>query len=244
MTAKTWNKLAIVAIIAAAAAAFFLLDLHQKLTLENLKASRESLEQLYAQHTLAMLGGYFAVYVLMAALSLPGAAVMSLAGAAVFGFLPALVVVSFASAIGATLACAVARYLFRDWVKARFGGEKLEKINAGIKREGAFYLFTLRLIPVFPFFAINLVVGLTDMALRTFYWVSQVGMLPGTAVYVNAGVQLGQVRSVGDIFSLDIILSFAALGLFPLAARKVMRWVRGKRADEVEPETGGERGDG
>jgi uncharacterized membrane protein YdjX (TVP38/TMEM64 family) len=152
---------------------------------------------------------------------------MTLAGGALFGFWIGLVIVSFASSIGATLACAVARYLFRDWTKEKMGAW-YHKINAGIKKEGAFYLFTLRLIPAVPFFAINLGMALTGMRLWTFYWVSQVGMLAGTAVYINAGNQLGQIRKMGDILSPWLIISFVILGIFPLAVKKIVNFVRAK----------------
>jgi dihydrolipoamide dehydrogenase len=150
---------------------------------------------------------------------LPGAAVLTLAGGALFSFLPAVIVVSFASTIGSTLAFLVSRYLLRDWVQTKFR-ERLKTINAGVERDGHFYLFTLRLVPIFPLFIINLVMGLTPMRTLTFFWVSQVGMLPGTMVYVNAGSQLGQIETLGGILSLELVLSFALLGIFPLLARK------------------------
>jgi uncharacterized membrane protein YdjX (TVP38/TMEM64 family) len=168
------------------------------------------------------------------ALNLPGAAVMTLAVGAFFGFWTGLVLVSFASTIGATLACMLARYMFRDWVQDRFG-QRLQRVNRGFEREGAFYLFTMRLIPAIPFFAINVVMGLTPMRMWTFYWVSQVGMLPGTAVYVNAGKELGQIKSVSDILSWEVILSFVLLGVFPLAVKKAMVYYRRKTGRAVEP---------
>ena len=198
---------------------FFVLDLHQLLTLTELKAQQEAFHQYYLANRLVTLGGYFLFYIIVTALSLPGATVMTLAGAALFGFWPALIVVSFASTIGATLAFLVSRFLLRDWVQGKFG-ERLKAINTGIEKEGGFYLFTLRLVPLFPFFVINLVMGLTPMRVWTYYWVSQVGMLAGTAVYVNAGTQLGQLESMGGILSPGLIFSFALLGVFPLAARK------------------------
>ena len=175
-----------------------------------------------------MLFGYLLVYVLVTALFLPGAAVMTLAGGALFGFWPALLVVSFASTIGATLALLVSRFLLRDWVQGRFG-DRLKAINAGIEAEGAFYLFSLRLVPIFPFFLINLAMGLTPLRSATFYWISQLGMLPGTAVYVNAGTQLGQIESAAGILSPQILLSFALLGLFPLAAKKILALLKARQ---------------
>jgi uncharacterized membrane protein YdjX (TVP38/TMEM64 family) len=161
------------------------------------------------------------VYVLVTSLSLPGAAVMTLAGGALFGLLRGVIIVSFASSIGATLACFVSRFILRDWVQGKFR-EKLKTVNEGIDREGSFYLFTLRLIPIFPFWLINLVLGLTKMPLRTFYWVSQIGMLPGTIVYVNAGKELGKIESISGILSPGLILSFVLLGLFPLITKKLI----------------------
>jgi pyruvate/2-oxoglutarate dehydrogenase complex dihydrolipoamide dehydrogenase (E3) component/uncharacterized membrane protein YdjX (TVP38/TMEM64 family) len=214
-----WNKILVIIAIAVLFALFFAFDLQRYLTLAELKARQEAFQQFHAANRLLTLGLYFALYVVVTALSLPGAAVMTLAGGALFGFLPALIVVSFASSIGATLAFLVSRFLLRDWVQARFR-DRLKALNTGIEREGAFYLFTLRLVPVFPFFVINLVMGLTPMRTLIFYWVSQVGMLAGTAVYVNAGTQLGQLESLSGILSPGLLFSFILLGIFPLIARK------------------------
>ena len=214
--------------VAVAIAAFFVLDLQRFLSLEAMQRSLGTLRELYAEHGVLMLGGYFLAYVLMAALSLPGATVMGLAGGAVFGFWAATVAVSFASTLGATLAFLMSRYLFRDLVQSRFG-DRLAAMNAGVAREGAWYLFTLRLIPVFPFFVINLLMGLTPMPVRTFSWVSQLGMLGGTMVYVNAGKELGELTSVSGILSPSLILAFALLGLFPLVVRKVVARVQARR---------------
>ncbi len=222
------KKLLILTLIAVLAGLFFAFDLHQHLTLEALKERQEAFQRFYHAHAVLTLGLYFLLYVVVTALSLPGAAVMTLAGGALFGFLPALVVVSFASTIGATLACLVSRFLLRDWVQSRFG-DRLRAINSGVEREGAFYLFTLRLVPIFPFFVINLVFGLTPMRAWTFYWVSQVGMLPGTAVYVNAGTQLGQIETLSGLFSLELLISFALLGIFPLVAKKIVDFVKARR---------------
>jgi pyruvate/2-oxoglutarate dehydrogenase complex dihydrolipoamide dehydrogenase (E3) component/uncharacterized membrane protein YdjX (TVP38/TMEM64 family) len=214
-----WKKILVIVAIAVLFALFFAFDLQRYLTLTELKARQEAFQQFYVANRLLTLGLYFGLYVLVTALSLPGAAVMTLAGGALFGFLPALIVVSFASSIGATLAFLVSRFLLRDWVQSRFR-DRLAALNSGIEREGAFYLFTLRLVPVFPFFVINLVMGLTPMRTLTFYWVSQVGMLVGTAVYVNAGTQLGQIESLSGILSPGLLFSFILLGIFPLIARK------------------------
>lgn len=228
------KKLLIAAVFAALVAAFFVLDIGQYLTLDSIKARQARFQELHHAKPVAMLAAFFGVYVLVTALSLPGAAVMSLAGSALYGFWPALIVVSFASSIGATLACGAARYVLGGWVQRRFG-RRLAPINKGVEREGAFYLFTLRLVPVFPFFVINLVFGLTTMRLATFYWVSQLGMLPGTAVFVNAGTRLGQISGVGDILSWPTLGSFALLGVFPLIAKKAVALVREKSGKNQMP---------
>jgi uncharacterized membrane protein YdjX (TVP38/TMEM64 family) len=228
------RKVALAAGIAALVAIFFALDLQHLLTLAELQARRQEFAAFYAGHQALTLVLYFLLYVAVTALSLPGATVMTLAGAALLGFWPALLTVSFASTIGATLAFLVARFLLRDWVQGHFG-DRLRTVNDGIARDGAFYLFTLRLVPVFPFFIINLVMGLTPMRARSFYWVSQVGMLPGTAVYVNAGTQLGQLDSVAGILSPGLLLSFTLLGLFPLLARRVIAVIAGRHRRQPGP---------
>jgi len=225
MSSGLIKKLIIVALIVAAALAFWLFDLGQYFSLDYVKQSRASFAVYYAAHPALMLGGYFVLYVVVTALSLPGAAVMTLLGGALFGFWWTVLVTSFAASIGATIACFFARFVLGGWVQARFG-DKLEHINRGVEREGAFYLFTLRLVPIFPFFVINLVMGLTKMPLRTFYWVSQLGMLPGGAVFVNAGRELGQIDSLGGILSPGLIISFVILGLFPLVVKKALAWYR------------------
>ncbi len=222
------TKIGLVSLIVVLVGVFFAFDLGQYLTLDYLKTRQHQFQQIYAAHRALTLGAYFIIYVVVTALSLPGAAIMTLAGAALFGFWPALIVVSFASTIGATLAFLVSRFLLRDWVQAHFG-KRLRAINAGVEKEGAFYLFTLRLVPIFPFFVINLAMALTPLRTPTFYWVSQVGMLPGTAVFVNAGTQLGQIKSLSGILSLDLILSFALLGIFPLVAKKIVDIIKARR---------------
>jgi dihydrolipoamide dehydrogenase len=217
------RKLALAAVLAAAIAAFFAFDLKQYLTLESFQASRARIDAYYAAHPLRAIAIYFAIYVAVTALSLPGAAIMTLAGGAIFGLAVGTVVVSFASSIGATLAFLAARFLLRDWVHARFG-DRLQAINDGVRKEGAFYLFALRLVPIFPFWLINLAMALTPMRARTFYWVSQVGMLAGTVVYVYAGTQLGQLR-----LSAGLIAAFGLLGVFPLAAKRVLAAIERQR---------------
>ena len=171
------------------------------------------------------------IYILVTSLSLPGAAVMTLAGGAFFGLVVGTVVVSFASTIGATLACFVSRFILRDWIQSRFG-EKLKTVNEGVEKEGAFYLFTVRLIPVFPFWLINLVMGLTSMKLVTFYWVSQLGMLAGTIVFVNAGKELAKIDSLSGILSPTLIMSFVLLGLFPIITKKAIAFYKSKKGLE------------
>lgn len=218
---KILQKLLIVFTVIAVMAAFKLLNLDEYLTLSYIKSSQAKFLDLYANNTSEVIAAYMLIYIVVTALSLPGAAVMTLLGGAVFGLWVGTIIVSFSSTIGATLACFVSRFLLRDWVQGRFG-DKLSTINEGIEKEGAFYLFTLRLIPVFPFFIINMVMGLTRMKLFTYYWVSQVGMLAGTIVYVNAGKELGKIESLSGILSPALIFSFVLLGLFPLIVKKIL----------------------
>lgn len=222
------KKILLLAILAVAVGLFFGFDLGHYLSLEWLKSRQVDIEVWRDARPYAAAAIFFISYVAVAALSLPGAALMTLAGGAVFGLWWGTLIVSFASSLGATLAFLVSRFLLRDWVAARFG-QRLAAIDAGVKREGAFYLFTLRLVPVFPFFLVNLLLGLTAMKARTFYWVSQLGMLAGTVVYVNAGTQLAKIDSLSGIVSPGLLLSFALLGVFPLVAKKIVELVRAKQ---------------
>ena len=222
------TKLLLVMLIAAAIIAFFMLDLGRFFTLEYVQSQRENFLSYYADHQILTIALYFMVYVIVTALSLPGAAIMTLVGGGIFGLLIGTIVVSFASTIGATLAFLVSRFLLRDYVQQRFA-DKLRAINLGIEKEGAFYLFTLRLIPIFPFFVINLVMGVTPLKTRQFFLVSQIGMLAGTIVYVNAGSQLASIESVGDILSPSLLLSFALLGVFPLLAKKIVEFIKARK---------------
>jgi uncharacterized membrane protein YdjX (TVP38/TMEM64 family) len=206
---------------------FILLDLDRYLTLSFLKESRDSFVATYERSPALVIGTYFLIYTLVAAFSVPGAVVMTLAGGALLGLFVGTVVVSFASSIGATLACFISRFLLRDWVHGRFG-DKLQSINRGIEGEGAFYLFTLRLVPIFPFFVVNLAMGLTRMPLPTYYWVSQLGMFPATLVYVNAGRELGRIDSPAGILSPGLLISLAILGLFPIGVKKTLAWYRAR----------------
>ena len=222
------KKIALLLSLAIAVGLFFAFDLGQYLNLHTLKAQRQNIESFRAANPGMATLGYFVIYVLVTALSLPGATLLTLAGGAVFGLWWGLLIISFASTIGATLAFLIARYLLRDWVSQHFG-QRLKTVDDGIAREGAFYLFTLRLVPLFPFFLINLLLGLTAMKARTFYWVSQVGMLAGTVVYVNAGTQLSKIDSLAGIVSPTLLGSFALLGIFPLIARKVVEHIRANK---------------
>lgn len=231
MDNSTYKKVAILGVLLLIVGLFFYFDLGRFLSLDYLKQSQARFQHLYEQHRFAVLGAYMLIYVIVTALSLPGAAVMTLAGGGLFGLVTGTVAVSFASTIGATCACLASRFFLRDWVQNKFG-PKLKTINEGIEQEGAFYLFSLRLIPVFPFFIINLLMGLTAMPVRTYFWVSQLGMLPATIVYVNAGNELAKINSLAGILSPSLIASFAVLGLFPLTVKKLMGRYRRSRASE------------
>jgi pyruvate/2-oxoglutarate dehydrogenase complex dihydrolipoamide dehydrogenase (E3) component/uncharacterized membrane protein YdjX (TVP38/TMEM64 family) len=217
------GKILLLLLIALAIGAFFLFDLGAYLTLASLKARQSGLEASVEADPLAAIAAFFLLYVAVTALSLPGAAILTLAAGAIFGLWEGTLIVSLASTFGASLAFLSSRYLLRDWVKARFGG-RIDAIDRGIARDGAFYLLTLRLIPAFPFFLVNLAMGVTAMRLLTFALVSQAGMLLGTLVYVNAGTQLAGIGSTGDIFSPALIGSFVLLGLFPLLAGALVGW--------------------
>ena len=222
------RKLLLLLVIAILASAFFAIDLGRFFSLDYFKSQQAAIEAYRAAHPGLTAGIFFAVYVAVTGLSLPGAAILTLAGGAIFGLLWGTVLVSFASTLGATLAFLVARFALRDWVQSQFG-VRLKAINAGIEKEGGFYLFTLRLIPIFPFFVVNLVMGLTPIRAWTFYWVSQIGMLAGTLVYVNAGTQVARIDSLRGILSPGLLISFALLGVFPLIAQKIVSAVKARR---------------
>ena len=221
-------------VVAVLIASFFLFDVGSFLTLENLKAQQAELDGWREQNPQLSLLVFFVVYVVVTALSLPGAAVMTLAIGAIFGFVTGTILVSFASTIGATLAFVIARFLLRDTVQAKFG-DKLKAINQGVEKDGAFYLFGLRLVPLFPFFVINLVMGLTPIRTWTFAWVSQVGMFAGTLVYVNAGTQLAKIDSLSGILSPGLIISFVLLGVFPLIAKKILAGIKARKVLAAYP---------
>jgi pyruvate/2-oxoglutarate dehydrogenase complex dihydrolipoamide dehydrogenase (E3) component/uncharacterized membrane protein YdjX (TVP38/TMEM64 family) len=223
------RKLAVLVIVLVLIASFFLFDLGSYLSFEHLKASRDEIVAWREARPLLAALIALLVYVVVTALSLPGAAIMTLAIAAVFGFFWGLLLVSFASSIGATLAFLISRFIFRDAVQQRYG-RRLKTLNDGIEKDGAFYLFSLRLVPIFPFFLINLLMGLTPIRTWTYYWVSQVGMLLGTMVYVNAGTQLGELESASGILSPALLGSFVLLGLFPLLAKRLLSLMKVRKA--------------
>ncbi len=224
------NKKLILGLFLAGLIIFLAINFGQYFTLENAKAQQIALDDyIHANFALAALT-YFITYIAITAFSIPGAAVVTLLGAALFGFWTSLMLVSFASTIGATLAFLSSRFLLKEWVQTKFG-EKLQAINQGVKRDGAFYLFSLRLIPVFPFFLINLLMGLTPISVSRYYFVSQLGMLPGTAVYLNAGTQLAQIETLSGIVSPSVLASFALLGLFPIIVKWLMSKLRSPQPD-------------
>ncbi len=221
MTKKWSGRIGIVALIALVVIGYRWFDVGQYLSLESLKSHQESLQSYYSANPILVIGLFALIYIVSVGVSLPGATVLTLAAGAIFGLGVGLVLVSISSTIGATLAFLASRFLLRDFVQSKFK-DKLAKVNHGVAREGAFYLFTLRLVPVFPFFMINLVMGLTPIRTLTFFFVSQIGMLPGTAVYVNAGTQLAQIESLAGILSPEILLSFALIGILPLLSKWVV----------------------
>jgi len=222
------SRLLLALLVVLLVAAFFVFDAERFLSLDFYKSQQAAIDAYRAANPLPAAGIFSLIYIAVTALSVPGAAVLTLVGGAIFGLAWGTLIISFASTIGATLAFLVARFLLRGWVQTRFS-RRLKAINAGIERDGPFYLFTLRLVPIFPFFVINLVMGLTPIRTWTFYWVSQIGMLAGTLVYVNAGTQLGRIESVRGILSPEVLGSFALLGIFPLVARKLVQAAKRRR---------------
>ena len=225
------DKKYILLLLLALVIAFFAFDLGRFLSLEALKNSQASLASFYEANPLLTIGAFFLIYVAAAALSLPGAVILTLASGALFGLVIGTIVASFASSIGATLAFLASRFLLRDWIMSKFG-PRLQTFNDNIEKDGAFYLFTVRLVPIFPFFLVNLGMGLTKLKTSVFYLVSQIGMLAGTAVFVNAGTQLSKLESLSGILSPKIIFSFVLLGVFPLIAKKVIDIFKAKKVYE------------
>ncbi|MBM9512699.1 TVP38/TMEM64 family protein [Desulfogranum marinum] len=228
MSKSMIKKVIIISVILVLVLLFKFFGLGDYLSLDFLKQKQDALLSMYEARPLLILSLYCFTYIGVTALSLPGAAVMTLAGGGLFGLFTGTVAVSFSSTIGATLACIVARFLLRDWVQKKFG-DKLVKINQGMAKEGGFYLFSLRLVPLFPFFVINLVMGLTSIRLVTYYWVSQLGMLPATIVYVNAGKELAKIDSLAGILSPRLIVSFALLGFLPILTKKLLALYQAKK---------------
>ena len=222
------NKLILILALIAAVIAFFVLDLGRFFTLDFIKQSQARFGELYASQPALVIGSFFAIYVAVTALSLPGATIMTLAGGAIFGLTVGLIVVSFASTIGATLAFLASRFLLGESVQKKFGA-RMAEIDKGVEKEGAFYLFTLRLVPLVPFFVINLLMGLTKMKTWTFFWVSQIGMFLGTAVFVNAGTQLAKIDSLKGILSPGLLGSFVLLGVFPIVAKRIVESIKKRK---------------
>ena len=210
----------VLALLAAAAIAFFASGAHEQLSFENIRAREQDLGDLYARRPALVLGVFFLGYVLLATTSLPGGAAATIAAGAVFGIVTATLVISFASSIGATFAFLLSRFVLREWIERRFGA-RLQRLDDGVRREGALYLFMARLVPAIPFFLVNAGMGLTRMPTWTYYWVSQAGMLAGTLLFANAGSRLADMDSPSDVFSPGIIGALVALGVLPIAAKKI-----------------------
>lgn len=225
------TKIIIVAIIAMAIGSYFYFDLGQFLTLDYIQSQLDAIQEYRDDNFVLAASIYFIFYVAVTALSIPGAVIITLLGGAIFGLLWGTLIVSFASSIGATLAFLVSRYLLKEWVQSKFG-DYLGPINRGVEKDGSFYLFSIRMVPLFPFFMVNLLMGLTPIKTLTYYTVSQAGMLIGTAVYVNAGSELAQISSLSGLVSFPVILSFVLLGLFPLVARLVIKFIQGKKNND------------
>jgi uncharacterized membrane protein YdjX (TVP38/TMEM64 family) len=216
------SKVIVISAAAAVAAAYWYLDVGSYLDIETLRASRSGLISWFEESPIEAIAMFATGYIAVTALSLPGATIMSLAGGAIFGLGVGAIVVLLSATMGATLAFLTARFLFKESFERKFG-DRLAPIRDGVSRDGAYYLLTLRLVPAFPFFLINILMGLTPISVKTFFVISLVGMLPGSIVYVNAGSELAQVQSVADIMSLNLILSFALIGVMPLVLKKLVR---------------------
>jgi len=228
-------KVILVFLIIALICCFFIFDLDSYFNLEYIKSAKAEIDAYYLAHPFASAVIFFVTYIVITGLSLPGAGIMSLIAGAIFSVIWGTIIVSFASVIGATVAFLFSRYVFRSAIQKKFA-RQLAPINAGIEREGGLYLFTLRLIPVFPFFLINLLMGLTHIKTFTFFWVSQLGMLPATIVLVNAGTQLNQIRSLEDVVTFKLLGSLALLGIVPLVAKKGIAFYRRKQGLASMPE--------
>jgi uncharacterized membrane protein YdjX (TVP38/TMEM64 family) len=224
-------KIALVVLLMLAIAVFLAFDLQQYATLDYIKGQQSALQDYYHQHTFLVLAIFSLAYTMIIAFSLPAATAMTFLAGALFGFFTGLIMASFASSVGATFAFLMARFLLKNTLQEKYGNH-LKKINEGFTREGAFYLFALRLVPVFPFFIINVVIALMPIKTWTFYWVSQLGMLPGTIVYVYAGTQLAQIETFSDITSPSMLIAFALLGLFPLITKNFVQLMRKDKSND------------
>lgn len=229
---KQWKKFALLAFFIAIIIAFVALDLKQYFSLDYAKENLDRFQKMLQENPVTVFTSYFGFYVFATAASLPVAAILTLLAGALFGFWKGLLLVSFASTIGASIAFLVSRYILQEGVQTRYQ-KPLKKINEGIKKEGGFYLFALRLVPLFPFFMINIVMGITKFGLLPFFIISQIGMLPGTAVYVFAGTQLATIDSLQGILSSQVILAFTLLGVLPIIAKKLVAYIRGKYYGKV-----------
>lgn len=227
------TKIILACVVAALIAAFFVFDLKEYVSLDYLKSQQAQMNAFYNDNPVLVIAVFFLIYAGMAALSIPFATPLTLAGGAIFGTVTGVIVVSFASTIGATGAFLLTRFLFHDSIEKKFG-DRLAGMNAGIEREGAFYVFGLRLVPILPFVVLNSVLGLTKLRTWTFYWASQLGMLVGTIVYVNAGTQLASIDSIGDIASPGLLASFVALGVLPIVSKYILNFLRKKTQVEGE----------
>ncbi|MGH8213391.1 MAG: TVP38/TMEM64 family protein [Rhodanobacteraceae bacterium] len=219
----TWTiRVALVLVLVGAVVAFFMSGAQQEFNLQTLQHDRQMLDGWWAAYPWRLALAYFAVFVAVVALSLPAMTLMTLAAGAIFGVAVGSVIVSFGSALGATLAMLAARFVFKDAVRKRFA-HRLQRVDAGIERDGAFYLLGIRLVPIFPFFIVNLVMGLTHIRVRTYYWVTQLGMLAGTIVYVNAGTRIASAKTLQGLISVSLIVSLALLALLPWASRWLIK---------------------
>jgi uncharacterized membrane protein YdjX (TVP38/TMEM64 family) len=223
------KKILLVLFVVFAISAYFIFDLGQYLSLENFKAQQAEIVAAKDANPALYIAAFFLIYVAVTGLSIPGAAIMTLIAGALFGLVTGTIIVSFASSIGATLSFLGSRYVLRDWVQAKFG-ERLKPINDGFERDGGFYLFTLRMIPLFPFFVVNLLMGLTKIRTWTYYWVSQIGMLLATIVFVNAGTQISKIQSTAGLLSPTLLASFAALGVLPMVTKWVVSRLQKRRS--------------
>ena len=225
LSTKNVLKLTLAAAAIVCIGLFFFLSLNEYLSFEYLQQQRSAIVDFYLAHPILFIATYIAVYVVLTGLSIPSATLLTLIGGAVFGTVTGTVVVLSASTLGAICAFVLARYVLRDYVQEKFS-KYLGQVNRGVDEEGAFYLFGLRVVPVVPYFVVNFVMALTPIRLWTYYWVTQLGMLPGTILYVNSGKELGKLQSASGILSWSLMLSLVALGLFPLVAKKLVNVVR------------------